>query len=79
MSEISCECARVLCMTDAAVCHVDTMTYVSSALSFMLENLAKPVIFTGAAVPFAEVFSDARRNLIVSITFAAASTFAEVS
>lgn len=42
----------------------DTMAYTSSACSFMLENLSKPVIFTGAQVPFCEVYSDARRNLL---------------
>lgn len=39
----------------------DTMAYASTALSFMLENLTKPVIFTGSQVPFCEVYSDARR------------------
>lgn len=48
----------------------DTMAYAASALSFMLENLAKPVIFTGSAIPFYEVHSDARRNLLISIIFA---------
>lgn len=56
----------------------DTMAYASSALSFMLENLAKPVIFTGSQIPIAEVYSDARRNLIVSAIFAASSSFNEV-
>ncbi len=37
----------------------------------MLENLGKPVIFTGAVVPFHEVYSDARRNLALSIHLAA--------
>ena len=56
----------------------DTMSYASSALSFMLENLSKPVVFTGAQVPFCEVYSDARRNLIGAMIFAARSTFPEV-
>jgi L-asparaginase len=38
----------------------------------MLENLGKPVIFTGSQIPFCEVY-DARRNLIVSIIFAISS------
>jgi hypothetical protein len=38
--------------------------------SFMLENLAKPVIITGSQIPFCEVYNDARRNLIVSMIFA---------
>jgi L-asparaginase len=42
----------------------DTMAYASSALSFMLENLGKTVVFTGSQIPFAEVYNDARRNLI---------------
>jgi Asparaginase, N-terminal len=33
----------------------DTMAYAASALSFMLENLGKPVIFTGSQIPFVEV------------------------
>lgn len=56
----------------------DTMAYAASALSFMLENLAKPVILTGAQIPIAEVYSDARRNLIVSVIFAGNSSFHEV-
>lgn len=56
----------------------DTMAYASSALSFMLENLGKPVIFTGSQIPFCEVYNDARRNLIVSMIFAANSDFPEV-
>ena len=56
----------------------DTMAYASSAVSFMLENLGKPVIFTGSQIPFCEVYNDARRNLIVSIIFAMCSEFPEV-
>lgn len=56
----------------------DTMAYASSALSFMLENLGKPVIFTGSQIPFCEVYNDARRNLIVSIIFATSRYFPEV-
>lgn len=56
----------------------DTMAYASSALSFMLENLGKPVIFTGSQIPFCEVYNDARRNLIVSIIFATISELSEV-
>ncbi len=56
----------------------DTMSYASSALSYMLENLAKPVIFTGSQVPFCEVYSDARRNLIGALIFASRTTFKEV-
>jgi L-asparaginase len=56
----------------------DTMAYTSSACSFMLENLSKPVIFTGAQVPFCEIYSDARRNLLGAMIFAARNTFPEV-
>ena len=56
----------------------DTMCYASSAVSFMLENLAKTVIFTGSQIPFCEVYNDARRNLIVSIIFASKSEIPEV-
>ena len=45
----------------------DTMAYAASAMSFMLENLAKTVVFTGSQIPFAEVYNDARRNLVVSL------------
>lgn len=56
----------------------DTMAYASSALSFMLENLAKPVVFTGSQIPFAQVYTDARRNLLVSMIVAATSDIPEV-
>lgn len=56
----------------------DTMAYAASALSFMLENLGKTVVFTGSQIPFFEVYNDARRNLIISILFAATSDFPEV-
>jgi len=56
----------------------DTMAYCSSALSFMLENLGKTVVFTGSQIPFCEVYTDARHNLLVSILFAASSEFPEV-
>jgi L-asparaginase len=38
----------------------DTMAYAASALSFMLENLGKTVVFTGSQIPFCEVYNDAR-------------------
>jgi L-asparaginase len=44
----------------------DTMAYAASGLSFMLENLGKPVIFTGSMVPLCELYNDAKRNLIVA-------------
>lgn len=48
----------------------DTMSYVSSAMSFMLENLAKPVIFTGSQLPIGHLRTDAKENLITSIEIA---------
>jgi L-asparaginase len=50
----------------------DTMAYTASALSFMLEGLNKPVIFTGAQLPITEARSDARENLITALDFASA-------
>ncbi|MGB6153268.1 MAG: asparaginase [Pricia sp.] len=49
----------------------DTMSYTASALSFMLENLAKPVIFTGSQLPIGDLRTDAKENLITSIQIAA--------
>ena len=56
----------------------DTMAYTASALSFMLENLAKPVVLTGAQVPLVEVYNDAKRNLIISMLIAANFDIPEV-
>jgi L-asparaginase len=52
----------------------DTMAYTASALSFMLQGLAKPVIFTGAQLPIVEPRSDARENLITALEIASAKT-----
>jgi L-asparaginase len=49
----------------------DTMAYSASALSFMLENLSKPVIFTGAQLPIGTLRTDGKENLITSIEIAA--------
>ena len=49
----------------------DTMAYSASALSFMLENLSKPVIFTGSQLPIGMMRSDAKENLLTSIEIAA--------
>ncbi|MFC4722562.1 asparaginase [Geojedonia litorea] len=49
----------------------DTMSYTASALSFMLENLAKPVILTGSQLPIGDLRTDAKENLITSIQMAA--------
>ena len=50
----------------------DTMAYSASALSFMLENLAKPVIFTGSQLPVGVLRTDGKENLITAIEIAAA-------
>lgn len=50
----------------------DTMSYTSSALSFILENLGKPVIFTGSQLPIGDLRTDAKENLITAIQVAAA-------
>ena len=56
----------------------DTMSYTASALSFMLEGLNKPVIFTGAQIPLCELRSDGRDNLINSIIIAGEGHVREV-
>ena len=48
----------------------DTMSYTASALSFMLENLAKPVVFTGSQIPIGVLRTDGRENLITAIEIA---------
>lgn len=50
----------------------DTMAYSASALSFMLENLRKPVIFTGSQLPIGQLRTDGKENLITSIEIAGA-------
>lgn len=50
----------------------DTMAYSASALSFLLENLGKPVIFTGSQLPIGMLRTDGKENLITSIEIAAA-------
>ena len=51
----------------------DTMSYTASALSFMLENLSKPVVFTGSQIPIGVLRTDGRENLITAIEIAGAS------
>ena len=48
----------------------DTMAYTASALSFILENLEKPVVLTGSQIPLCEIRSDGRDNLITSMLIA---------
>jgi L-asparaginase len=50
----------------------DPMAYTASALSYVLENLTKPVIFTGSQLPIGQLRTDGKENLITSIEIAAA-------
>lgn len=50
----------------------DTMSFTASALSFMLENLSKPVILTGSQLPIGTIRTDGKENLITAIEIAAA-------
>ena len=45
----------------------DTMAYTASALSFMMENLTKPVILTGSQLPIGQLRTDGKENLITSV------------
>lgn len=56
----------------------DTMAYSASALSFMLEGLDKPVIFTGAQIPLCQLRSDGRENIVTSMLIAAGERANEV-
>ncbi len=51
----------------------DTMAYSASALSFMFENLSKPIIFTGSQLPIGTLRTDGKENLISAIEIAAGS------
>ena len=50
----------------------DTMAYTASALSYMLENLTKPVILTGSQLPISQLRTDGKENLVTSIEIASA-------
>lgn len=50
----------------------DTMAYSASALSFMLENLSKPVVFTGSQLPIGATRTDGKENLVSAVEIAAA-------
>lgn len=50
----------------------DTMAYTASALSFMLENLAKPIVLTGSQLPIGIIRTDGKENLITAIEIASA-------
>lgn len=57
----------------------DTMAYTASALSFMLENLGKPVIITGSQIPLSELRSDGQANLLNALHIAANYPINEVT
>ncbi|MBR6250844.1 MAG: type I asparaginase [Bacteroidales bacterium] len=50
----------------------DTMAYTASALSFMFENLTKPIILTGSQLPIGQSRTDGKENIITSVEIAAA-------
>ncbi|MCG2647576.1 type I asparaginase [Alloprevotella tannerae] len=52
----------------------DTMAYTASALSFMLENIGKPVIITGSQLPIGQLRTDGKENFLTSVEIAAAKT-----
>lgn len=56
----------------------DTMAYTASILSFILENLQKPVILTGSQIPYFEVRTDAAKNLLDALTIAGHFNIPEV-
>lgn len=61
------------CYDGFVVLHgTDTMSYTASALSFMFENLSKPVVFTGSQIPIGVLRTDGRENLITAIEIAGA-------
>lgn len=51
----------------------DTMAYTASALSFMLQNLSKPIVLTGSQLPIGTIRTDGKENLITAIEIACAS------
>lgn len=52
----------------------DTMAYAATALSFMFENLSKPIVFTGSQIPIGQPHSDGRHNLLMALIFASRET-----
>lgn len=71
--------ARYLDFDGFIILHgTDTMAYTASALSFVFENLSKPVIVTGSQIPLSQLRSDARANLLNSLYIAAHNPINEV-
>lgn len=57
----------------------DTLAYAASALTFMFQNLGKPVVLTGSQIPLREPYNDARKNLIMALIFASSDLISEVT
>ncbi len=55
----------------------DTMAYTASAMSFMLQNLAKPVVFTGSQLPLSSLRTDGKENLITALDIASTYIYEE--
>lgn len=67
-------CSRPPCSLNAPI-HLLASRLTRTAL---LQGLGKPVVVTGSIIPMCEVYNDARRNLIVSVMFAAQLELSEV-
>jgi lysophospholipase len=68
------------CFDGFVILHgTDTMAYTASALSFILENLGKPVILTGSQIPIFETRSDGRDNFLGALIMAGHYCIPEVS
>lgn len=78
--KIACDIEKFYKYYDAfVVLHgTDTMAYTVSALSFLIENLGKTVIFTGSQIPFCEVRNDAKDNFLGALTIAGHFVIPEV-
>ncbi|CAM44219.1 asparaginase-like protein [Leishmania braziliensis MHOM/BR/75/M2904] len=56
----------------------DSMVSTSTAISFLLENLGKPVVFTGSLIPGDRIYTDMKRNIILALAFASCTQLCEV-
>lgn len=56
----------------------DNMVATSTALSFLLENLGKPIVFTGSLIPGDRIYTDMKRNIILALAFASCGQICEV-
>lgn len=60
------------------VCAIEIMAYLSSMISFICENLGKPVVITSSSATISDVINDAKNNLLTSLIIAGRTSFAEV-